>query len=177
METLVGLLGVVVGVLLNEYLRRGRRIEGYSLPVFERRLAAYAALMRLVDSLSSVAGDVLETNTYTAEERHAIVSAAVLEVADFCDRNQLFLDEELTVHCTTLLMGLEDVSDSKSQAGREFADHLFEQLRNAKRMIRESSGVSQVDRLFRRVAKPKLRSPVIDYYNRVRRMRDHQVSK
>lgn len=166
---LIALLGAVLGALWTEVLRRWSRIEPYALRIFDKRLEVHAELLRMVDSLSTVGADLLENTDYTKEERHDIVSAAVLEVAEFCDRNQLYLEDALAVHCVALLMGVEDVEDARSAAARDTRERLMRDVRSAKMMIRDSSGVSALQRHFRSLTRPKLTSPVIEYYRAQKR--------
>jgi hypothetical protein len=68
-------------------------------------------------------------------------------------------------------MGAEDVLSIPDPQQRELAE---QEVRNmyveAKRMIREESGVREIEKLFRRIHKPRLASPVID---RIRYLRAH----
>jgi hypothetical protein len=48
-EALIGLLGVLVGLFVNEHFRKTNRIENYSSTVFEKRLKIYEELMAIVD--------------------------------------------------------------------------------------------------------------------------------
>jgi len=54
-EAVIGLLGVLLGIGLGEYLRRKRRLENYSSTVFEKRLALYEELFEKVNKYSVVA--------------------------------------------------------------------------------------------------------------------------
>ena len=45
---LVGIVGVLIGVLLNEMVRRRNRREAFAPKIFEKRLAAYEGLFDCV---------------------------------------------------------------------------------------------------------------------------------
>jgi len=66
---LIGLMGVLVGVFLDEYFRRRSRIEIYSKGVFERRLSVYEELYKKMESAFLIASDIIEKPNYTQEER------------------------------------------------------------------------------------------------------------
>ena len=169
---LIGLLGVLLGIVLNEQLRRRNRIENYSTSVFERRLDLYEELFRRVSQYSEIATEVIENDELTKEQRHELVSAAILEVAGFCDEHELYINEELTVHCVPILMGVEDIyyiedKNQKEQGIDRFRDNLLA----AKRMIRKESGIADLDKLYLSITKPKHSSPIIEYYRKLKKER------
>jgi len=106
METaLIGLAGVLLGILINEILRRQNRIESYAGRVFEKRLEIYEGLYHRVAALGPLASDLINNSTYSYEERHQIVSVGVHDVASWCDDNDMYINEELAVHCVPLFNG------------------------------------------------------------------------
>ena len=61
METaFIGLLGVLLGVLLNEYFRKKSRIEIYSKEVFQKRLEIYEELYKKMEDSYLIAQDIIE---------------------------------------------------------------------------------------------------------------------
>ena len=104
-----GLIGIILGVILNEVFRRKNRIESFASIVFERRLNIYEELFRKVQEVNSIAGDVISNPAYSEEQRHDIVSSVILDIASFCDENAFLIDNDLGAPCTTLLMGVEDI--------------------------------------------------------------------
>src|SRR5438477_617567 len=143
METaLIGLGGVLVGIFINEMLRRRNRIGSYAGHVFDKRLEIYEGLYQRVAASGPLATDLIENPNYTQEERHQIVAAAVHDVAGWCDDNDMYINEELTVHCVPLLMGMEDVYVMKDEAKKqESITQFYENLRAAKKMIRKEAGI------------------------------------
>jgi len=68
-------------------------------------------------------------------------------------------------------MGTEDVLSIKDPQERAIAEQEFRHMyTEAKRMIREDSGVHQIEKLFRKIHKPRLTSPIID---RIRYLKAH----
>ncbi len=162
---LIGLIGVLLGIVLNEKLRRRNRIENYSTSVFEKRLNLYEELYKHVSDYSQVANEVIDNKQLTKEQRLDMVSAAILTVAEFCDEHELYLDDELTLHCCTVLMDVEDIQDIDDRGEREQEVKRFhESLRLTKGMIRKEAGIADINKLFKKVIKPKHSSATIEYY-------------
>jgi hypothetical protein len=173
METaLIGLSGVLLGIFINEILRRRNRIEAYAGRVFDKPLEIYEGLYQRVAKLGPLATDLIENSSFSHEERHQIVSAAVLDIAGWCDDNDMYINEELTVHCVPLLMGIEDAYDMKDEAAKQKAIAQFrENLRAAKTMIRKEAGIEGIEKLFSRITKPRRNSPIIEAYREERQRR------
>ena len=167
----IAVFGVVLGAGLNELLRRNRRIEFYASPVFEKRLQKYEQLMKLLHDASGVAYDVMQNAEYTPGQRKALISAVILPIAQFTGENELYIEPDLGAHCTATFIGAEDVQDVQDPSERERqAQHIRNKYMDAKRMIREDSGIAKVEKLLRSITKPKLSSPIIQY---IRYLREH----
>jgi len=169
--SVIGVLGVIVGVVLNEVIRRSRRIETFTPGIFEKRLAKYEKLMVLLQTGYDVASDVMANENYAQEERHALISEAILNIAKYTDEEELYIDPDLGAHCVATCMGAEDVmSIEDTKEHDEVRQMIRDMYKEAKRMIREDSGIHEIDKLFKRIHKPKLTSPVID---RIRYLKKH----
>src|SRR5713101_7603994 len=105
------MLGVILGRILNEYLRRARRLEEYSSDIFKKRLEAYEILMSLIHDGSELARDAIDDPNLSPEQRHELISSAIFAIAQHVERNVLYIDEELGNHCVALFMGTEDIHD------------------------------------------------------------------
>jgi hypothetical protein len=163
-SALIGLLGVLIGILINENLRRYRRIEGYADSVFKRRLEIYEELYAKIEHACPVVSDVFENSEYSCEQRQAIVSELLFEIAEFTDAHSLYLSGDVKVHCCVMLVGIEDYADIADPVAREKQIALFwKQYREAKEMIRAASGFQQFDKLFGQITKPKYQSAIADY--------------
>ena len=119
--SLIGLFGVVAGVALNEVIRRSRRVETFTPKIFEKRLAKYEELMALLQAGYEVASDVMENPEHSVEDRHDLISGAVLSMARFTDQEELYIDAELAAHCVAVFMGAEDVMSIEDGVERETA--------------------------------------------------------
>jgi hypothetical protein len=166
METaLIGLTGVLIGIFINEILRRRNRIESYAGRVFDKRLEIYEGLYQRVASLGRLSTDLIENSTYSPEKRHQIVSVAVHDIAGWCDDNDMYINEELAVHCVPLLMGIEEIYDMKDEAAKQDRITQFrENLRAAKKMLRKESGIEGIEKLFSIITKPQRSSSIIEAY-------------
>jgi len=180
METaLIGLLGVLIGLLANEFFRRRSRIESYSSSIFDKRIVIYEELYQRVSACSSVITDVIENPSYSKEQRMEIVSTTILDLASFGDTHDFYLNEHIVLHYMTLLMGVEDIYDikGKKQKKKEI-ERVWKNLRETKRMIRKESGIEALDKLFRSITMARHKSPIIEYYNdleKQQRKRDKQL--
>ncbi|MCY4408280.1 MAG: hypothetical protein OXC15_18070 [Rhodospirillaceae bacterium] len=165
-----GVIGVLSGVIANELLHRRRRIESYSARVFDVRLGKYSELVALLNSGYEIATEVMENTEHSKEERHSLISEVVLGIARFLDRNELFIDEEVRLQGIAAFMGAEDVLDIEdANKQEEERNTILQSYAQARKLIREHSGVAEVDKFFKRVAKPTSTSPAIDYFLQIKK--------
>jgi len=163
-SALIGLCGLLIGILVNEHLRRNRRIEEYASSVFKRRLEVHEELFGKIQESYSIVSDIIENDEYTAEQRHTLASELVFDFADFIDAHSLYLSESVCVHCGAIWIGIEDYHNIENSKEREEQISRFWKLvREAKDMIRAESGFQQFDKLFGIVTKPKYQSAIADY--------------
>ena len=73
-EALIGVIGLLLGILLGEYFRRGRRIELYSKEIFQKRLQIYEELYKKIGEAKKIADDIIENPKYSKEERKELLS-------------------------------------------------------------------------------------------------------
>lgn len=165
----IGIVGVIVGAFLNEFMRRRSRRELYAPKIFEKRLSAYEGLIKQVYHGSKVADEVIENSEITKEQRHELISVVVHGMAEFTEKNHLYLDEELTVHCMALFMGVEDIHDTVEDGKQELLDHYRQMRIEALRMASEDSGVAEINRLFKAINKPKIDGELIRYFRKANR--------
>ena len=92
-----------------------------------------------------------------------MISSVLFPIAHFTDDNELYIDDEIGIHCVATFMGAEDVQEINDPKDREETrKHIMDMYSNAMRMIREDSGVSEIGKHFKKITKPHLSSPVID---------------
>jgi hypothetical protein len=167
--SLIGLTGVPLGIILGELLRRRQRAEQFAAAIFAKRLEAYETLLNLLYEGNQIANELIENSELSTSERHALVSAAIMPIAEHATRNILYIDEELGAHCTALFMGVEDLRDLPASVREQRLTKFYEQWKETQRMILEDSGVTKVNLLFRNINKPRITSPVIERIRELRR--------
>jgi hypothetical protein len=168
---LIGILGVISGTVLNEYLRRRRRVEDYSSAIFAKRLESYESLIALVHTGGEIAEEVIQNVDLSKEERHQLISSVVLPIARHVDDKRLYIDEELGAHCTALFMGIEDIHDATASDQKELLARYYQMKSETYRMISEDSGIAQINKLFNSINKPKLSGPIIQAIRELREQR------
>lgn len=173
----VGIVGVIVGALLNELMRRRNRRELYAPRIFEKRLAAYEGLIEKIHQGSKVADEIIERGDFSQKQRHDLISVVIHDMAEFIEKNHLYLDEELTVHCMALFMGVEDIYDANEKERQELLDHYRQMRKDALRMAAEDSGVAEINRLFKTINKPKIDGALIRYFRKAKREATRGPSK
>lgn len=166
-SALIGIIGVIIGIIANEFIRRKNRIESYAQKTFDKRLEIFNELYQRVSVCGKVGQQLIADRELALAERLEVVSREIFEIAEWCDLHGMYLEEEVTVHCVTLLMGLEDVQEMEDETQKKERINSFqEQLRYAKKMIKKESGIEDVNRSFTSMTKAKYSSPVIDYYRK-----------
>lgn len=165
----IGLVGVPLGVILGELVRRRHRSEQFAAAIFAKRLEAYEVLLALVDEGREIAQHVLSDPTLSPEERHDLIGEAIGPIARHADRSSLYIDNELGAHCTALFMGVEDIPDLPDAERQTRTMTYRRQLQETRRMVMEDSGIAKANQFFRDVHEPRISSPVIDYIRKMRR--------
>lgn len=102
------------------------------------------------------------------------VSEGIHSIVEWCDVYNMYVNDEIVVHCCPLLMGVESIYYLESDEEKKAAlDRFHKNLRNAKQMIRKESGVEDINKLFSKITKAKHSSPIIKYY-RKKKKRDNR---
>lgn len=117
-------------------------------------LSAYEGLIEQIHHGSKVADEVIENDEIAKEQRHELSSVVVHGMAEFTEKNGLYLDEELTVQCMVLFMGVEDIHDTVEDGKQALLDRYRQMRIEALRMASEDSGVAEISRLFKVIIRP-----------------------
>lgn len=169
--SLIGLVGLLLGLLSGEYFRRRSRIEGYSKEIFLKRLEIYEVLYEKLNIASTLAGKFEKADIDTVEALVARTHALVLETAQFSDEKGLYINDELMMQCMLTLMSLpsEGTPEELEIFKREQLGEFWGNCRVSKLMIREETGLSELDKLFRGITRAKHDSEYIKYYREKKR--------
>lgn len=168
-DIIIGLISLIIGAVLNEFLRRKNRREFYAPQIFDKRLKVYEQLLEKIQNGYTVATEVIENGELTQQERHELISSVIHDIAQFTDTNYLYIDEDLAVHSVALFMGVEDIYVSSEDIKQEKLSNFFRMRREALRMISEDSGVSEINKLFKSINKPKIDGAVIRYFRQLKK--------
>jgi len=163
---LIGLAGLLIGILLNEYYRRNSRIEKYSAQVFEKRLNIYEGLMSEIQLASSIIGEILDNDELSIEEKKEIAFHAGLKVPQYTDEHKFYLDEEITVHCCMAFVGTSDIFTDP--INEEELKDFRQAVKESYEMIRIESGVAELDGLFRSITKSSPGGRLIEGYRDIK---------
>jgi len=166
-QALIGVMGVLIGILINEALRRHRRIEDYSTKIFEKRLQVYEELYWKLHECYNVGNEVL-SGDHSAEKRHEIMASLVFPLLEFMDKNSLYLSDEIGVHCGGMWMSVDEIPSIENDGERLSQTEAYNQdFKDAKDMIKGESGLREIDKLFRSIAKPKYSSRLVGHYRKL----------
>ena len=165
----IGIVGVVVGAMLNEIMRRRNRRELYAPQIFEKRLAVYEELIKKIHEGSKVANEVIESDKFTHRQRHKLISLVIQDIAEFTDFHRLYLDEEISLHCVALFMGVEDIRNAAEKDKQELLANFYQMRKEALSNVAEDSGVAEINRLFKTINKPKIDGELIRYYRKIKK--------
>lgn len=169
-DALIGLAGILIGLFINEHYRRTNRIENYSSRVFDKRLEIYEELMQLVHEKSLLVTEVIESTELSKDKAHSICQPAGLVIAEYCDANELYLNEEITVHIGATFVGVGDIIDSDDNEYKKTQIQKFRQsIGSARQMIKAESGIEELNELFKKITKAKHSSPVIEYFRELKK--------
>lgn len=172
-SVLIGLAGILIGIFLNEYLRRRSRIEMYSRRMFEKRIDIYEGLMTKVRVAARVVAEALKDSELSDEERRVIAFEAGLTVMQYTDDHTLYLNDDIIVHCGATFVGTGDIFDKQEGRQRDKAIEAFrKEIRQSCDMIEKESGIGQLNKLFKSVTKATYTSPVIDYYRALKKKKE-----
>lgn len=172
-EALIGLAGILIGLLINEHFRKTNRIENYSSKVFDKRLEIYEKLMLLVHEKSSLVTELIESieliEEITKDVAHETCFKAGLDVMEYCDINQLYLNEEITVHIGATFVGTANMIDADKESKKVQLQNFRMSVLEAKEMIKAESGIEELNDLFKKITKAKHNSPIIAYFREAKK--------
>lgn len=165
----ISIVSVVVGVLLNEYFRRKSRIENYSQQVFDKRLEVHEELYQKVEDCYQKAQALIGNEELSPEEKHEVWSEVILNLTSFCDQHGLYLDERVVVHCTTTFVGVDEIaSEQDSDARDERISQMERNYRKAKEMLREVTGLREIEDSFQSVSNAEIDSDYVQLFEELK---------
>lgn len=163
---LIGLAGLLLGLLGGEYFRRRSRIEGYSKEVFLKRLEVYETLYGKLNVAATLASAFERAENDNLEDLVSLTHALVLGTAQFTDDMGLYINDEVFMQCMLTLLILP--SDGTPKELEEFKRNQVKRFREnhytSRLMIKEETGLAELDKLFHGLTKAKHDSDFVNYY-------------
>ena len=104
-----------------------------------------------------------------------MVASRVFPLLEFMDRNSLYLNDEMTVHCGGMWMSVDEIPAIEDAEERAAQIKAFRtDFKDAKEMIEEESGLKRINKLFRSISKPKYSSRLIEHYRELQAERKNK---
>nr|WP_321384601.1 hypothetical protein [uncultured Vibrio sp.] len=166
-KIIVGLVGVLLGVLLNEYFRRNARIEKYSEKVFEKRLEIYERFSKEISSAASLISNLVDSEDFNTEQKQELAFQAGLKVMEFTDEHSFYLNEEITVHCGMVFVEASNIFGDTIDAGK--LKDFRKGIKDAQLMIRSESGLCEMDNFFSKLTKSTPGGKLIEGYRAIKK--------
>jgi len=113
---------------------------------------------------------IIDSLDLSKDERKRIWSDIVSDIACFLDKSELYISEEIEMHCFMTLIEVGDVFDIEDTKEQEDVRKRFTQdSARAMSLIKGETGLEKIGWYFRTVTKPKLRSEHIKSYQEAKR--------
>jgi len=167
-SSLIGLAGVIVGILINEYFKRKDRESLYSDTIFQKRLEIYDKLFTKMSTASEISNEVIENVSLSKQERLQTWSEIVLDIAKFTDTNKLYLNEEIAMHCMITLIGVEDIYNLPENEKKLEISKFYTGIKEVSDLIKEEIGLKRLDKFFNKINKPIISSSYIEAFNKIK---------
>ena len=177
-EAIIGLIGVLLGLFISEYFRRRSRIEDYAKEIFLKRLKVYEELYSKMNQARKIASEVIESDSFSNDERSEVWSSVVMGIADFNDKNELYINEEISLHCFLTLMGVEDIYSIDNEKEKEAEkENFWKNSAKTISMIRDETGLEKIDKYFGSLTKAKHTSEYLDLYKESKRKYNNRAKQ
>lgn len=162
MEAIIGIFGIIVGILVSEVIRWTNRIEILNNQIFQERLKDYINLFNLMqESYNQILQLFDSFEKISEEEREEIISKIIFPIVEFGDLNSFFISEELLVQCSTLFMGVEEISLKNIE---EISKKYIADYKLTIEMIKNESGINILNKNYKNIFGYKHKSKMITHY-------------
>lgn len=170
---LIGLTGIFLGLLGNEYFRRRNRIEDYAKEIFFKRLEVYEELIRRLNIASTIASNLNEEELTDPEGLADACDEIIMSTANFLDEKALYVNDEMVVQCMLTIMNLKsEVLLAESWEKRQaYLARFWSDSKETKSMIRTEAGLSELDKLFGKITRAKHNSEYVKYWREAKSKR------
>ncbi len=154
---------VIVGIFINEHFRRKDKEALFSDRIFDKKLEIYENLHLKMQEFYIKAEDVINDKQLSKEEKIKEISPIIISIAVYLDENNLYINEDLAMHCMLTLVGIEDISSEKEISNFRKDRKITTQL------IREEAGLKRLDKFYDKINKKETTSKYIEYIKELRK--------
>lgn len=167
-SSFVGILGMLVGILVNEYFKRKDREALFSEAIFQKKLKIYEELFAKMHNASKIGATITDEESLSKEKRHQIWSEVVLDVAGYTDKYELYINEEIAAHCMLTLIGIEDIYYLEKNKKKKEISKFHEGLKEVSNLIKEETGIKRLEKFLKKINEPKIRSSYIEAFKEIK---------
>jgi hypothetical protein len=104
----------------------------------------------------------------STEMRNENVSKIILDIADFLEPIEFYLEQEVIIQSMTVFMGVEDICPNNADS-HELIKMYRKNLKHTKMLIQDVSGVKQANLSFRNITRAQLNTPILEYFQKIQR--------
>jgi hypothetical protein len=163
MESLIGILGVVFGIIMGELIRMINRVEDYNAQLVIKRIDICNNLYNLMSNSWYEMYMMLENEKQFDEGE---IHNCVLNICEFCDENSFYISEELRMQCCLLFMGIHETNEERREVKSK---ELQGEVVKTKEMIINESGISEINKKAQKIFKYNHKSEYIEQYKKIKR--------
>ena len=169
LSILIGPIGIVLGIVINEHFRKKSQESIYGEEIFKKRFAIYETLYEKVQNAYEVGDKLLSETKSSREERLQKWAPFVLDLAAFLDKNRLYINENISAHVAVSMVGVEDVAEMEGRKLKKTKDDYLRSWKQTEDLIKEDSGLKRLEEFFGKINKPNLTSDWIEYMEKLKK--------
>jgi len=173
---LIGPIGIILGIFINEYFKRKNRSSLFSEEIFRRKLDIYEKLYYKMREAYNFAHEIIEDKNLSKYERKKRWTNVVIPIMEYLDQNALYIDGNIRLHCSITLVGVEELADLPPNEKKTQTKEYFTNWQQTSRLIREDCGLKRLDKFFSKINKPDITSDYIEYAHKRKKEMDKKDS-
>jgi len=166
---IIGVVGVIIGILITEFFKRKEQKSLYSKTIYEKKLKIYERLFSKMNHASLLGHKILKESELPEEERYNLWAPLVIDLAEFTDKNKLYLNEEISIHCLMTVIGLDDAPGLPEGEQKDHINNFNTGIKEAGELIQEELGLTRLNKFFNKINKPKIQSSYIEIFDRLKK--------
>ncbi|HQG09194.1 MAG TPA: hypothetical protein PL093_00965 [Candidatus Pacearchaeota archaeon] len=152
---LSGPVGVIVGILLTEWLNNSRQRFIYLEKMFEKKLEIYENLYKKMKKAYDLGIEILNDKESTKDERLKKWTATVLDVSKYLDDNTLYLNEYVRLHCALSVVGVEKVASLSGKEYDKAKDKYIKNWGKTEEIIKNEAGIERLEKFLSKINKSR----------------------